>query len=462
MQYHQAAVQSGLSHSMCDHIRSIDYCGTTAVEEQLRHNVLGEMLEQNIFDEDVAAVCKERQKEAQDACVPFSVLVDLGSSQNKICFSVNEPILDHYSSLARVIVTYNIERNSWHCPCAKAGTSCPHKNIALWHLFQTNRELFMTATPATTMSPVATPCDSRTYTVEIERSVRYIYEYKKIPSALPERVTAPRALTDYPHQLIPTERKCKLCPGNPELEEAIQITNNARIVGLDGVIPNITTYNRRCSECRMMYRYQEWTEGLHNFNDRIILTLQLCLYLRDNLQNHMSVAQVINSLEFLFKKIFRSPDPILDGYCQFEALSETRYKYSCIKCGFYSPVVTDHRRTSDFTFEVSETQQPYDACIGEDSTKESVHLHTISPGFYDDSSQNPFLVHPSNEIWIGMEFDKERPFHSQPELADLTKEHLVKVLLLLNQKVATIRKLCKSCYLDTEESCLDVKKRAGL
>lgn len=462
MRYHLARVQNGLSHSMCDHIRSIDYCGTTAAEETLKPNVLEEMVEQSIFDESVAAVCKDRQKEAEDARVPFSVLVDLGSSQNKICFSVNEPILDHYSSLARVIVTYNIEKSSWHCPCAKAGTPCPHKNIAMWHLFQTKRELFMIAPPTTTMSPEAIPSDNHTNTAGTERSVRYIYEFKKIPSALPEGVIAPKALIDYPRQLIPTERKCKLCPGSPELEEAVQITNCATIVGLDGVIPNVATYNRRCSECKMMYRYQEWTEGLHNFNDRVILTLQLCLYLRDNLQNHLSVAQVINSLEFLFKKTFCSPDLILEGCCQFEALCETRYKYSCFKCGFYSPVVTDHHRTSDFTFEANEPQQSFDEHIVEDGTKESVHLHAISRGFYNDSSQNPFLVHPSNEIWIKKESENGQPFHGQPELADLTKEYLVKVLLLLYQKVATIRKLCKSCYLDTEKSSLDVKKQADL
>ncbi len=94
----------------------------------------------------------------------------------------------------------------------------------------------MPAPPITTMSPVATHSVSHPPTAEMERTVRYVHKNKKIPATLPEEVTAPRAVTDYPHQLIPAETTRKLCPGNPKLEEAVQITNKARVVGMDGVI----------------------------------------------------------------------------------------------------------------------------------------------------------------------------------------------------------------------------------
>jgi len=32
----------------------------------------------------------------------------------------------------------------------------------------------------------------------------------------------------------------------------------------------------------MVYRYQEWKDGLHNFDNHIFLTLELCLFLREN------------------------------------------------------------------------------------------------------------------------------------------------------------------------------------
>lgn len=40
-------------------------------------------------------------------------------------------------------------------------------------------------------------------------------------------------------------------------------------------ISDISIYNRRCLKCEVVYRYQEWTDGLRNFNGRVIITLQL-------------------------------------------------------------------------------------------------------------------------------------------------------------------------------------------
>lgn len=47
---------------------------------------------------------------------------------------------------------------------------------------------------------------------------------------------------------------------------------------------DVSTYFRRCPQCHMMYRYQEWQDSLHNFDDHVILKIELCLYLRLNLQ----------------------------------------------------------------------------------------------------------------------------------------------------------------------------------
>lgn len=40
------------------------------------------------------------------------------------------------------MVSYDTKKNTWHCPCLKTKTSCPHKYIAKWHLFETSCELF--------------------------------------------------------------------------------------------------------------------------------------------------------------------------------------------------------------------------------------------------------------------------------------------------------------------------------
>lgn len=47
---------------------------------------------------------------------------------------------------------------------------------------------------------------------------------------------------------------------------------------------DVSTFCKYCPLCKMTYRYQEWTDGLHNYDDHIILGLHFCLYLRASLQ----------------------------------------------------------------------------------------------------------------------------------------------------------------------------------
>lgn len=51
-----------------------------------------------------------------------------------------------------------------------------------------------------------------------------------------------------------------------------------------GLFLGISTYRRSCLNCGLMYRYQEWEDGLHNFDDHILLSLHLCLMFRNALQ----------------------------------------------------------------------------------------------------------------------------------------------------------------------------------
>uniref|UniRef100_A0A3B3BZI3 Uncharacterized LOC112141289 n=1 Tax=Oryzias melastigma TaxID=30732 RepID=A0A3B3BZI3_ORYME len=475
-QYHLLARRSGLPHSMCHHVRSVDYCSATATGEPLQQQVLDEMVENHFFGLSKVNVCKKRQRESEEAHVPLSVFVNLSDSKNNICFSIYEPKLHHYSTLGRVIVTHNTKKNSWHCPCAKARTSCTHKSIAKWHLFQTHKHLFVT-TPLSNTTSQSTPHPSHSPTTDLARIVKYVFEFKKIPATLPEEVTAQRALPDYRKHLLPDESTCRLCPDHPELQEATLVTNKARIVGMQGVIQNVSTYKKRCPSCKLFYRYQEWRDGLHNFNDHVIITLQLCVYLRHNLQNHVSVSRVINSLESLLRVEFPATDLIFQGYCHFEALSNTEYTYSCVNCGFYPPVVVmDLHRKGVFSFEVSELEQPGSEFHGEHnivSFWESVHLHMISRGFFKLPSQNPFVVSPSYENWapwigvetrsgntvLNTEFQKvpQQRSTGEPQLDNVTEDRLVDELL--KQKLSTIRKLCKSCNMDTKGSRMDLINR---
>uniref|UniRef100_A0A673HLD4 Uncharacterized protein n=1 Tax=Sinocyclocheilus rhinocerous TaxID=307959 RepID=A0A673HLD4_9TELE len=319
VQYQLLAQRSGLSYSLCSHIRSVDYCRETAAETFLGEDTLRDMMAFKFFGEAKAANSVKRQKAACAARVPLCVPVDFGGSPSQICLSIHEPNIHRFCQLGRIMVTYNTQRNTWHCPCTKPRTSCPQIHISKWHLFQTQRDLFKSEVPTTPSSEGCSLLD----TTGMKRSVQYIFKEKKIPEALPKEVTTPRMKMEYPKQFFPLETTCQLCTGHPELAEAVLVTKKARIVSMMGLIDNISTYHRICPQCNMVYRYQEWKDGLHNFDNHIFLTLELCVLL-DNGNNNM---------------ICHCLDVIFHAYCHFEALTDTEYTYSCVNCGFYPPVV---------------------------------------------------------------------------------------------------------------------------
>ncbi|KAK0152218.1 HMG domain-containing protein 3 [Merluccius polli] len=461
-QYHLMAVRSGMTSRHCDHIRSLDYCTEMATEE-----VLSELVALKFFGEAKKKTCLKRQRYAKATHVPLCVQVSLQESQKHFCFSIHEPSVNHYSRLRRVMVSYNREDNTWHCPCAKPRRSCVHKNLSKWHLFQTNRDIFKTeaaSTPPEKHQGTGYPPSDDT----LERLVKYLYSNKKIPADLPDYLMKPKALTDHLTELHPIETVCTNCPGSVHLQKSTRITQKAKLISMNGVLENVSTYYRCCPQCRMVYRYQEWKDSLHNFDDHTILTLELCLYLRHNLQNNVSVSKVINSLESLRKVKFPARDTILHAYCHFEALTSHNYSYSCVCCGFFPPVVVmDLHKKGVFNLPVSDMKEPSENFTGDvDIEKfwDSVQLEMIARGFFPSRAKNIFAVNPSFEHWspwIGKDtqFAKLPATKSSPEaeVSMMSEDRLVDELL--KQKVSTVRKLCKACNLDSKGSRMDLVVR---
>ncbi|XP_031416705.1 uncharacterized protein LOC116218625 isoform X2 [Clupea harengus] len=354
-QYQQMAQRHGLTVSHCQHTRSLEYCTETAADESLEPEVLDEMVTLKFFSEAKRAMCLRRQKMAQAAKVPFAVLVDLGGSPRQMFVSVHEPKTNNFSCLGRVMVSYNIDRNAWHCPCTKPHMSCLHKNIAKWHIFQTNRDLFKTSASSSRDTSGSWNMEytngNSAYSAnsDIKRSVEYIYDHKRIPADLPEDVT--NTVFEFPSHLFPVETTCGVCPHSPGLEDAENVTDQGRIVTMIGVADNVSTYIRRCPDCQMLYRYQEWQDGLHNFDNHLILSIELCLYLRHSLQNHIPVTRAVRTLESLRRIQFPPTEALLNAYSHFEAMTSSDDMYSCASYGSQSSpaIIMDLHRKAFLT-----------------------------------------------------------------------------------------------------------------
>ncbi len=114
----------------------------------------------------------------------------------------------------------------------------------------------------------------------------------------------------------------------------------------------------------MTYRYQEWSDGIHNFNDHILLSLHLCVFLKNPVQvshnhklfvllfsfvqcyiyiyffqNSTAVSRIMEILDATECGPFPKHEVVLQAYLHFEALTDLDYHYSCVSCGNYPSVV---------------------------------------------------------------------------------------------------------------------------
>ncbi|KAG7239571.1 hypothetical protein INR49_028722 [Caranx melampygus] len=333
----QSASSSGLEENECNRLKSIKYFTSYASCSELQEPTLTEMVNRKWFGEDKKKICLEWQKLSLSSDTPLSLQCKTEDPQSKRYISVYDPTVSHQSKLGRVMVSYDTKNKLWHCPCTKMEKLCPHKCVAKWHLFQTQCELFRED-----MSPVTSTEDSDSETSlfdaphslkdnqNLRSMVHYILEYKKLPDVLPDHLRLPSAGKQYPRHLVPEERLCQLCPGEVFLSDPVLITQKARILTTSCIVQDVSTYCKSCRQCGNQYRYQEWRDGVHNFNNHILLDLPLCVTIRNLLKIHTAVNRVVEYLELSTGEEFPSADTLLHAYLHFEALTDHDHQDSCV------------------------------------------------------------------------------------------------------------------------------------
>ena len=61
---------------------------------------------------------------------------------------------------------------------------------------------------------------------------------------------------------------------------------------LQGLFENYKSFVNKCIRCGHFYRYQESCHGIHNYDDRLFLGIDVCLYLREHLLNHTPLVRL--------------------------------------------------------------------------------------------------------------------------------------------------------------------------
>ncbi|XDV41978.1 hypothetical protein PO909_010746 [Leuciscus waleckii] len=483
--------RSGLMGFQCIHVKSISYCPISSEPDiTLKEEVLSDMVKRKWISENTKKICLVRKQKAESESCPLSQEVSLGNGTSKICVSVLETSISYYSRLGRVIVCFDKKRNTWHCPCSKPRNSCPHKSIAKWHLNQTQPELFLKVRSTdsdvfdifvesgpqdihSTEKMILYPPEKK----DLNTMVLYLLNNKKLPAVLPKDLCSPQNMETLPKHLIPIETFCTVCPGKIPLSDPILISQKAKIVTFTGILEDVTTYCKRCGLCGHFYRYQEWAEGLHNFDDHTILTLHLCTFLRQSVQNHTAVGRALDILEQTNQKKYPNHDSILHGYLHFEALTEHNYNFSCVHCGIHPPVVImDLHKKGVFSMPVSDIEDPppqFEGHVDIEEFWQSVDQEIVCRGFLQSNRENPCKVSPSYVKWapwigpltraskkvLNTEYAKLTAKKSVVEQADIdiSEERLSSELM--NLKVDALRKLVKECGVDSKGSKMDLLLR---
>ena len=317
-------------HYECKHVQSTIFNTELAESVQLSEvKYLSNILKQETIDE-----IKKLKKGNRLSKSPFISLAIFKNDQKRLHFSVYAKDI---TDISRVRVTYDKEENAWYCQCCR-GRSCIHKYTSKWALLVKFPELLQEKSSSSckygsmdSIEEINCPTDFPPDVVH--RIISYQLENKKIPEPIPEEIMTKGRDSHFPSALKPKEEICFDC-GNSNLEEDL-ITSKAIIITKSGVINNIQIYRKTCSNCDMVYFYQEFSDGVHNFDSKVTLSLDFCIHLRANLTTHTSVSRVIESMEREYNISICYRKQVLDAYLHFETLCDHKYTYNCFQCGKY-------------------------------------------------------------------------------------------------------------------------------
>ena len=250
----------------------------------------------------------------------------------------------------RCILSFNSKNGQLKRQCGQQNYFCMHKAIGLWFLHQTNQLTTPTngdndneadiysADEDSPCKPVKSlivgnfvypPQDDK----GLMKMCNYMKNNKQIPVHIPQYLRS-IANESIPKAFIPIKNRCHEC--NENLKGPFLLSGNATILTMKGLLQGYSTFTKSCRSCHICYRYQEYTDGVHNFNDKFLMTLDICVFMRKTLKQHVAVGTICVTLEqYLHIKL--KHQTVVDAYMHFIALSEHQYNFNCVICGFHPP-----------------------------------------------------------------------------------------------------------------------------
>ena len=259
-------------------------------------------------------------------------------------------------------MTFNKNTEHLDCRCRLSWYFCLHKALAIWYLYQRRVIKGNTSTKidlshdggiqnGDEINSSETTSEKTPYPPYSEKSLDKMMIYwlacKQVPFPIPnDYLIYNKDL--FPKVFYPNEVICQDCENL--LSGPYKITSSARILTMQGYIDGIETFFRRCIDCNNFYRYQEYSDGVHNFDDILLLSLDVCCFLRSSQSNHLAVGTFCSIIENIWHfKV--DGQAVLNAYMHFEALSKRVYNFNCVDCGYFpSVLIADLNRKVVFKY----------------------------------------------------------------------------------------------------------------
>ena len=351
----QIASRSKMKGRECHHLMQVNNAYFPP-EVELNEECLQEICDSGkykVLTTETAEKCVEKKCESLFYKAPSVVEWMDG---NYIHLSVFDGQYLHFPVRSRVLVTYRKDDGSLKCRCRHARTLCIHKAMAIWFLHQrkliseednldfdedlvADDESDNGINDAVTGSEANKACNTIIYPPQSQDSLKEMITYwlreKKIPCPPPLHFRSLQGC-QVPRSFKPVESHCPRC--KKPLSGPYKITHSARILTLQGFIEGVETFFKRCISCEVYCRYQEYEHGIHNFNDILMLGLDVCIFLRECQKHHQAVGTFCNIIEGIWKFKVDSRS-VLNAYLHFEALSDRSYEFNCVECGYFPPIM---------------------------------------------------------------------------------------------------------------------------
>ncbi|XP_055024533.2 uncharacterized protein [Misgurnus anguillicaudatus] len=102
--------------------------------------------------------------------------------------------------------------------------------------------------------------------------------------------------------------------------------------------PGVSVAIKECPTCNGIVRFQEYSSGFHNFNNRVPLTLPLCQLLLSGLANKTTSGRMLNTLSFFNDNRYHH-QLLRRAFHHFLSLTNFTFDFFCYQCGYHPTVI---------------------------------------------------------------------------------------------------------------------------